>query len=347
MYDKDRQFPDYPLDAGLDTIFGTPLKFHSKLKLGPDGQFAYTCGLGNHITVYNLKTNEAVDILTFPSTTNVQVLDIAIAPDGKSLYAIGVIDDKDSYLSVASIDANGKHTWSSTSPRCGRKIVTLAVKPGSSQLYAISFNEGLYELTNIGTAAFACTPVREGFHPTGLLTFSEDGVFAFAAASTSGGTAFSTVSMFNISVPGVIVNDGFFTFTGENANNDILYFNKRIYITGTNAAGADVLGGFDQNTGALLNPMVLEASSVFRMALLAVDNTFDLLITVADKFKVIRVSLGDPAGGSNFQLYQKFRIPVQLFPMGIVVNNFNKKGYVLNTLVNTLTVFDIATTFAV
>ncbi|RYY34381.1 MAG: hypothetical protein EOP46_13610 [Sphingobacteriaceae bacterium] len=347
MYDKDRQFPDYPLDAGLDTIFGTPLKFHSKLKLGPDGQFAYTCGLGNHITVYDLKTNEAVDILTFPSTTNVQVLDIAIAPDGKSLYAIGVIDDKDSYLSVASIDANGKHTWSSTSPRCGRKIVTLAIKPGSSQLYAISFNEGLYELTNIGTAAFACTPVREGFHPTGLLTFSEDGVFAFAAASTSGGTAFSTISMFNISVPGVIVNDGFFTFTGENANNDIHYFNKRIYITGTNAAGADVLGGFDQNTGALLNPMVLEASSVFRMALLAVDNTFDLLITVADKFKVIRVSLGAPAGGSNFQLYQKFRIPVQLFPMGIVVNNFNKKGYVLNTLVNTLTVFDIATTFAV
>jgi DNA-binding beta-propeller fold protein YncE len=346
MRDQDKQFPDYPLDEGLDTIFGTPLKFHSKLKLDPSGKFAYTCGMGNHITVYDLQTNEAVEILTFPSTTNVQVLDIAIAADGKSLYAIGVIDDKDSYFAVASIDANGKHTWSSTSPKCGKKFVTLAIKPNSSQLYAISFNEGLYELSSIGTANFACTPVREGFHPTGLLAFSEDGMFAFAAAGAGGVTAFNKVNIFNISVPGVVVNDTFFSFAGENANNDILYFNKRIYITGTNAGGGDVLGGFDQSTGILLNPLLLESSSVFRMALLAINNSFELLITLADKFKVIRISLGNPATGGGFQLIPGFRIPVQLFPMGIVVNNFNKKGYVLNTMVNTLTVFNIDTTFA-
>jgi WD40 repeat protein len=346
MYDQDNQFPDYPLDAGLDTVFGTPLKFYNKIKLDPSGSFAYTCGFGNSITVYNLKTNEVAQILNFPSTTNVVVSDIAISADGKSLYAIGVIDNNDSYFAIASIDATGQHTWTSTSPKCGKKFVTLAIRPNSNQIYAVSVNEGLYELTNIGTAAFACAPVREGFHPTGLLTFSDDGVFAFAAASTSGGTGFVRVNIFNISVPGVVVNDSFFTFAGEDGNNDILFFNKRIYITGTNAAGADVLGGFDQNTGALISPLVLEASSIFRLALLPIANSFDLLITLADKFKVIRVSLDNPATGAALQLYPQFRIPVQLFPMGIVVNNFNKKGYVLNTLVNTLTVFDIQATFA-
>ncbi|MDB4923275.1 DUF6519 domain-containing protein [Mucilaginibacter sp.] len=345
MYDGDNQFPSYTLDAGLDTIFGTPLKFHSKLKLDPTGKFAYTCGLGNKMIVYDLQTNEAVEILTFPSTDNVQVLDIAISADGKSLYAVGVIEDTDSYFAVASIDGTGKHTWSSVSPKCAKKHVTLAIRPVTNQIYAVALDLGLYELTNIGSASFAHTPVREGFHPTGLLAFSDDGKFAYAASSTAGGTAFSRINIFDISIPAVVINDTFFLFNGENGVNDLLFFNKKIYVTGINASGQNILGGFDQNTSGLLSPVTLEASSVYRMALLPNGNFFELLVTLADKFKVIRVSLDNPATGLGMQVNTRFRIPVQLFPMGIVVNSFNKKGYVLNMLVNTLTVIDIELTF--
>jgi WD40 repeat protein len=343
MFDNDKQFPDYPLDPGLDTVFGTPLKFHSKLKLDPAGNFAYTCGMGNNILVYNLQTNEVAEILTFPSTDNVQVLDIAISGDGKSLYAVGVIEDTDSYFAVASIDGSGKHTWSSVSPKCAKKHVTLSIRPVTGQIYAVAFDGGLYELTNIGFSTFTHTPVLEGFHPTGLLAFSDDGVFAFAAASASGGTAFNQVVIINLNTKAITGTP--FLFTGENGVNDMLFFNKKLYITGTNASGANILGGFDQGTGAPIVPVSLEASSMYHLALLPNGNIFNLLVSLTDKFKVIRVILDNPATGLALQVDPQFRIPTQIFPTGIVVNNNNKKGYVLNMVVNTLTVFDIPTTF--
>lgn len=348
MFDLDRPFPDYKIDPGLNTIFGTPLKFHTKLKLDPKGTFAFTCGFGNKIHVYNLQTNELVQVLIFPSASNIQVMDIAISPDGKELYTVGVVDNKDSYFAVAAIDSSGTLTWGSTSPKCGKKYVTLAINPRDNKLYAISFDEGLFVLENIGSSSFSAVEVRAGFHPTGLLKFSDDGSIAITASSTSGGTTFSKINLFNISIPGNFSNDTFFLFNGEDVANDLLFFNNKVYVTGNSAASGSqkVLGGFDLITGGTLTPVTLESSSAYRVALVPIENTFYILVTLADKCKVIRVALNNLGTGGNMQVDVKFRIPVQLFPMAIVINNFNKNGYVLNMLVNTLTAIDLLETFS-
>ena len=42
-------FPEYPLDPGLNTIFGTPFKTHRRMRTSPSGDFACTCGGGTQI----------------------------------------------------------------------------------------------------------------------------------------------------------------------------------------------------------------------------------------------------------------------------------------------------------
>jgi hypothetical protein len=129
MFDNDRPFPDYKIDPGLATIFGPALKFHHRLRLHPSLPLAYTCGAQNKVYVYDLTKQEVVQTLVFPASANVQVQDVAVSPDGQTLSAVALLDDKDSIFGAASIAADGTHTFGPTSMQCAVKFPRRSISP--------------------------------------------------------------------------------------------------------------------------------------------------------------------------------------------------------------------------
>lgn len=342
MFDKDRPFPAYTLDPGLETVFGPALKFHHRLRLHPKQPFAYTCGLSNTIYVYELKTGELVQTLIFPSSTNIKIQDMALSAKGTELYAVGILDNKDSVFAVASITAAGVHTWEASSVKCGSKFVRLAIA-ANGNLFATALAKGLFRIDAVGTAAFATIQLR-AFNATGLLTLSEEGTYAFAAENQfipigTETTTFTQINRFDVTnnTPPPVQ----YALTGTDFGNDILPQKDLLYVSGNQASGQRIVAGFRVPSGAqAFPPIEIPTSSVVRLAPLTTrEGVPYLLVALSDKFRMIRIDLRVTKVDTRFQ------IPVQLFPMSVAIDAKERRGYVLNTFVNTLTTIDIDRVF--
>ena len=338
MFDKDHPFPTYPIDPGLDTIFGPTLKFHRRLRIHPEGKYAYTCGMDNKVYVYDLSARLLHQTLSFPSTANIKLQDIAVSFDGKELYAVGLLDDKDSIIAAVSIDAaSGKHNWiNGSSVKCAFKYVSLAVSQRFG-LHAVAKNRGLYRLTGIGTPTFTETQLFL-FNGTGLLYISDEFNTAFAAMNNvvaTETTHFTNIFSVDLSNP---ANTRVYPVEGEDAANDLLVERNQLYVTGTSPSGGRELRIYTLGTLAF-GAFPLEPSSALRLGIIR-NPAPHLLISFSDKYKVMRMNLD-----SNI-LDIRYRVPVQIFPMAMAVNPKGDTAYVLNTFVNTLTMIDIERAFA-
>ncbi|MEO8108819.1 MAG: DUF6519 domain-containing protein [Ginsengibacter sp.] len=334
MFDYDK-YPDYTLDPGLETIFGPPLKFHTRLRLDPSGQFGYTCGKDNKIYVYDFKTQELIQSIAFPGNTQMKVQDIAFAKE-TTIYAVGLMDDKDSQFSAGSI-SGGKITWNNTSMHCGKKYVTLSTDT-SGRLYAVANGEGVFEITGIGQLNYASTPVVIG-NATGMLALSADGnsfYYAEAAPGVPNPSSFIRVTGFDRK------NNTTKTFqiSGADPGNDILLYEDRIYISGDQTVSAPlrVVKVFDMN-GVSPGFIQVENSSFIHLAV--EEQRKILMISLSDMLKVVCVELSN----QSFSVKKDFRIPVQTYPMTIITSKATRKGYVLNSVVNTLTAIDFESAF--
>lgn len=338
MFDNDHPFPVYKIEPGLDTIFGPTLKFHRRLRLNPKGKFSYTCGMDNKIYVYNLETMLLHQTLVFPATANIKLQDIAVSLKGDELYAVALLDDKDTVIAVVSIDVTtGKHVWvNGASVKCAFKYVSLGIS--GTNLYAVAKAKGLYKLSGVGTLGFTETPVKVGFNPTGLMIIPEGKDVAYFAHNKS--TASETDSFTDVDSLDLNTNASKTFHTGGNNNGDDICLHKGIlYATTTSAGNRAVVGFSTVTTVQVFGPIILESSSTLRLAALPRDNNIDyLLVSMSDKYKVVRIDLLKTVDTN-------FRIPVQLFPMAMVLDPKAKTGYVLNSIVNTLTVIDIEKTF--
>ena len=336
MFDKDHPFPKYTIDPGLDTIFGPTLKFHRRLRIHPEGRFAYTCGMDNKIYVYDLSTRLFHQTLVFPSTPNIKLQDIAVSSDGKELYAVGLLDDKDSIIAAVTIDVTtGKHAWiNGSSVKCAFKYVSLAVSKKFG-LHALAKSRGLYRLSGVGTPTFTETQVSL-FNGTGLLYISDDFNTAFAARATIAGetTHFNQIFSVDLSTLSPFV----YPMEGEDGANDLLVERNKLYVTGNGASGAIEVRIFTLNTLSFTS-VPLESGSALRLGIVR-GNSPHLLISFSNKYKVMRMNLD-----SNI-VDLKYRIPVQLFPMAMAVNPKGDTVYVLNAVVNTLTMIDVERSFA-
>ncbi|MBE7169301.1 MAG: hypothetical protein INR73_01860 [Williamsia sp.] len=344
MYDGDRPFPAYNLDPGLDTIFGPALKFHNRLRLHPTGNFAYTSGTNNHVYAYNLSKQELIQVSAFPAASNIALSDIAVSARGDELYAVGLVGN-DSVFAAGRISNTGLVTWGTPSSASGFKYVSLALTT-AGRVFAVAKALGVFEIKGIGTAAFSSTAVRR-LNTTGLFRVTDEGnprIIAAVDAVTPTGTesaSFTQVQIF----PATNATGGalLIQLQGEDVQNDMTLFGANVYITGNTPAGVRILGGYNLLSGqAANNDVAINDSSIIRLATYGGDNTGTfVLLSMADRFKVARVALNR----DKLELDEKFRIPVQLFPMGIVTDNKNRKGYVLNTMVNTLTAMNMPQVF--
>ncbi len=355
MFDGDRVFPDYTLDSGLDTVFGPPLHFSNRLRLNYSRNMAYTCGLGNKIYVYDLTSQNLIQTLTFPGGDNLVVQDVAISTDGKKMYAVALVDGKDSVFATANIDNDGIHTWGPTAVVCGKKFLTLATSPEFPEsLYAICRGQGLYvfDPENI-SVALGGADVE--FNSTGLMTLSTDGNQVFAAASSeSSGTESSNIAhtisidLTNLSSSPVKL----FDITAKDwdvsspAVDDITCHNDVIYMTGSKATNRCLFGCDISSTPLAIfevGEVDLADQSFVRLAGLTFGNDKNyILAALADNCEVMRVDVSNQSAPS---LDSGFRIPTQVMPIDIEVSGAGDQVYILNLFSNTLTVMDVATVF--
>lgn len=345
MYDNDDPYPDYILDKGLDTIFGTSLKLHHRLRVSPSGKIAYTCGANNKVYVYDLAKKEMIQASDFPSAPNIKLQDIAISENGDTIFGVGLQDDKDSVFAQGKIESSGLIKWGNPSSKPGVKCISLGVTKGS-RLFVTGRSQGLFEIKGIGTAAFTMS-LFKAFNATGILSVGIDAGVMIAANDSSRNVGTESTSFTQYIIFGLIQSTGgqiTIPLGGDDIANDVFVFNNTVYATGATAGAGRIIGAFNINNGSSVRqpPIPLGANSYVRLAVYSTANTGDyLLASLSDELKVIRAKLT----GEKFEMDGKFRIPVQPFPMALLVDKKTQQGYALNTFVNTITSMDMAIVF--
>lgn len=332
MFDYDK-FPDYELDPGLETIFGPPVKFHDKLRLDRTGQYAYTCGRNNKIYVYDLSKKEMIQSIAFPASAKIQIQDVALS-NKDEIYAVGLLDDKDSEFAVGKIK-KGQIEWKGTSVRCGKRYVTLALNAAGS-LFAIAKGEGLFEIIGITQANFTQNLIR-GFVATGMFILSKNGKTAICAEGNgSNSNQFSKVSGFNLGSGSG--GQTIFQISGADPGNDMVLSDDGVFISGNEQNGGRVIKEFKMD-GSEARTIPIEYSSFVH---LTIDSKRGrLLISLSDISKVVCVE----PDKKTLKVKSDFRIPVQTLPMTVAVSSLTGHGYVLNSLVNTITEIDLRKVF--
>ena len=348
MFDNDAPFPAYPYAPphGIRTGFGL-MRFHHRIKLHPTQPWAYTCGTGNAINVFDRTTGEMIADLVFPANAQLTVQDVVVSTDGTTLHAVALLQGaapQDSIFAQASIAADGTHTWRpQTTNVCDYTFTALAVsaqKPG--RLLALASSRGLYDFDpdNIGPVPGAALP---SFNATGMLTISADGQFAFAAenAGVAVGTptaTFTSIRRIDLMAPAGVPL--FYPVGGTDMVNDVLVEGATLWVTGDPSPGqVKTLWSFVAATAAPQHaPADLQLSTIHRLAAVPAQNA--LLVTVGDRYLARRFRLDNGAPIANF------RVPLQIVPTDIATASDGRTVLAVNMFSSTISVIDTAVVLA-
>jgi hypothetical protein len=341
MFDGDRGFPDYKLNAGLTTIFGTPLKVRDKMQVSNDGKYAYVIGkIDNNICIYDLTTGQLVQILNFGGDPNVKWQDIAVEPNFTHLFVVGMTGSSSLFAVIDRNDAtNPVHSWGWSGTVNNVSCVRLRCSDRGKP-FGIFLGQGLYNLHGLGAVGFKPTLVGKKLNTTGLLTLVDDNGALVSVNSTGAkGTSFDQL---------VFIQNGSqvaHSFSGDANNDDMVTFGNAFYCTGTDNAGGRVIGGLEINAAqekgaSLMLNAINDTSSIMRIGPSATTDNPVIFVTCSETCRVLPFRVEGPV---TYPL--KHRIPVQLTPMAIVIGEGNKKGYVLNAVSSTITVMNFATIY--
>jgi hypothetical protein len=125
--------------------------------------------------------------------------------------------------------------------------------------------------------------------------------------------------------------------------NDIIINKNDVFVTGRAENNVRVIAQYVLREGVdFVTATPVNSNSFLRLArYLSPEKEDFLLVTVGDELKVIRVRLQK----EQMEIDEKFRIPVQPYPAGIVIYQEKHMGYVLNTFVNTITSMEMVKVF--
>lgn len=358
-FDGDADFPDYKIDPGLKTIYGGPYNFHGRMQLTPDGKFAYTSSVANNtISKYDLKTEELVKLLIFPGDSHIVLVDIAMSPDGKQLVAVGTLN-KDSYFATLDVATD---KWSESSPVTNALYGRIAFAPATPDeakklgispgvLYGSVVGTGIFEISGIGTSNFSTKMISVNpLNATGSFAITVSGgwlTFAFTYGNPSTTFDFVAVQLFTYFPTKNSENGPSIPFTGTENSDDIIFYRNTLYITGTGTPAVPnirVMGSLmTENGGAFTismfpadpNQDIPQPSNTMRLA----GFNDQMLVLYSDNSWMPRVSLDNLNKGGNIN-FDKASIPVQIFPSVVAVSADNSRGYVLNSIGNTITLID-------
>ena len=182
MFDGARPLPGrYPFpDQDIVTIFGKGEQ--QRLRIAPNGRLAYAVGgRSNKIAVYDLRQNEMAAELEFPSGSAGDVQDVAFSKDGRELYAVATLNNRDSAFAVADV-IGLNHVWRRPPVVCDVQLVRLGTAPSvNNNVYAIGRGKGIYEINpqNVNPTPVPLVP----FNASGHLVISDLTAAAFATAN--------------------------------------------------------------------------------------------------------------------------------------------------------------------
>jgi DNA-binding beta-propeller fold protein YncE len=205
MFDKAHPFPDYPFDkARMSTIFDAA-RNRRRLRIHPSERLGYSVGVDAGIHVYDLAAEEVIAIVDMPGGAGLVVQDVAFSEDGKQLYAVGTLRDKDSVFAVANIEGLPKrwppvpgggvrprpirpkvdgvvHKWQPSAVLCDVQLLTLARIPDAKEsVLAVGRGNGLYTI-KLGDVEPSIKLSRE-FNAVGHLVIDAEGKRVYASAA--------------------------------------------------------------------------------------------------------------------------------------------------------------------
>lgn len=344
MFEGARPFPEYPFAVtGMRTLFGK--NFHTRLRIHTQGKMAFTCGSDDKIHVYDLVGEEMAVVMDFPGGKAAIVQDVAFSQDGKQLYAIGLLNNKDTMFAVADISTTAEggkfdHKWRTPTVICDVLLVTLATTSKvKDKVFAIGKNKGLYDInpTNVNATP---TPMY-GFNAVGQITVLDQTGRAFATANAQNAgvteeydrvfslnlvqteTAPPQLMLTMAGIGGVKGSDAIAVAAPKGPELAHLYI---VVNSPTNSNRFLIVA--DASKMAFLTSVDLQEDTEIRLAFNPA--TQRLMMTYEDNYHVRTLD-------GNEQLEKTFRLPVQIDPIDIAVGPDGKRAYVLNHTSNTIT----------
>lgn len=352
MFKGAREFPDYPedWDPMPTTAFGRSL--HSRLRLDPKGERAFTCGHGNEIQVFDLATDELVEVLTFPAGPDVQVRDVATF--GGDIYAIGV-EDGNTFFAVADYDGSkplgSRHSWRSMKVTCSIELLSLGVSEsipdtvfavGDTWLWSIKPDDASPAFAHVGTS-FAGTAAG----PLALVEEKADGRKASAYTLVAENVATGYDTLVRIPLGGGTANQERIPLTDMRTSPEValtgeddlaVAFDKNLdtvaVVVNAPAGGEKWVLLFDVRAGALDVATVVEGLDDTETRLAYDADSGYVLASSADSFRLTPIDLegalyADSAGNP-------YRHPVQIGPMSIAASVGGRRVYALNQASRTI-----------
>ncbi|MGA9996589.1 MAG: DUF6519 domain-containing protein, partial [Pyrinomonadaceae bacterium] len=344
MFEGARPFPEYPFaPTGMRTIFGK--NFHTRMRIHPQGKMAFTCGSNDKIHVYDLTGEEMAAVMDFPGGKAAIVQDVAFSPDGKQLYAVGLLNNKDTMFAVADISTTAEggkfdQKWRTPTVICDVLLITLTTTSKvKDKVFAIGKNKGLYDI-NPNNVNATPTPMY-AFNAVGQISTLDQTGRAFATANipTVGVTdEYDRVLSLNLvqkeSTPPTLVLT-VPAFGSRTGNDDLVVVapkgqdGGRLYV---------VVNGFQTQMRELI---IADASKMTFVKSLSLQDdteirlafnpaTQHLMLTYEDNYHVRTLD-------DKEELEKTFRLPVQIDPIDIAVGPEGRRVFVLNHTSNTIT----------
>ena len=360
LYQGD-EYPEYPFgEAAMSTFFGKNL--HTRVKVHPGGKFVYTYGgsgndAGNTINIYDVAAEELIQVIEMPSAEGAEVSAITFSKKGNLLYATAVARDVDTVFATARV--SDKHTWEKATILCGVRITEMELSVKDPDLiYAVGRGTGLYYLRPdvFIDQNEPQPPVVYMFNASGHMAIDQRQGRAYCTELSKGNTSeglYDTVVVCelnideaeagsdpNLSVPliepvaGVEKKrngrDGLALRQGDANGAD-----ARLYVV-VDAADQGANQGQSKQLWTYSRPLTAKDRPDARLDLENTQVSLDyhvrsdhLVLAMEDSY---RLQLVEPDGNSS----QSCRVPVQIQPVDVVVDDDTGRVYVLNYMSNTL-----------
>ncbi len=339
MFDS-QDFPDYPFqDSGMTTYFGK--NNHSRVKMHPSGKLVYTYGgTDNTINVFDVDSQELIEVLEMPSVEGAEISAITFSQDGNLLFAAASVRAVDTVFGISRI--RDKHAWEQMIVLCNMDIMEMEVSEKDSGLiYAVAYGKGLYYLRpEILMDETKPQPIANyEFNALGHLEIDAEQGRAYCtstASDTENPTQYDEIVVCDLSksgellIPDITLDLQASGVDGAAGVDGIAIGPERLYV---------VVNGQENNKQLWTYNRPLKNKTSKPKETLDIENTQIslayhlsekcLLLGMEDGYRIQKVS-------QDGQATEFMRIPVQLQPVDVIVDEKSDNVYALNFMSNTL-----------
>ncbi len=352
MFQED-EFPDYPFsDRGMTTYFGK--NSHTRARLHPDGDRVYTYGgTDNTINVYDVASEQLIEVVQMPSAEGAEVSAITFSPDGSLLYAAAILREVDSVFGIARISDN--HAWEKMTILCNIRITDMQVAAKDEGLiYAVGRGTGLYFLRpDLLMDETKPQPLPTyAFNASGHMALDEISGQAFCTSQSIAGQGpetYNSVAICNLALdaaaenmpPSLLLSLADANGAARTGSDGLALRpvsadggNGRLFVVvaGTAAGAANtkqLLTYTRPIDGAAQQPMAVLPIEDTQVALAYHSGADHLLLAMEDGYRLQMVN-------ANGEQTEVNRIPVQIQPVDVIVDGRTGQVYALNFISNTI-----------